>query len=354
MRIKTLIIVLLFTIQLSAQEVITFKGSEPSFYNRYKSMISEAKKQNIENYWIVYTFERLMPENSYIGHFSRSNMEKVKLAEILYPGQPVNYLNSISKNDRASNKKVLKEIAVLLEMHNHKVVEIDISTIDMHVDLHGMSVMLMGMAEEKTSMEFIADFYKDALTRDMKESLITAAGMHKSINESFDFLLDKIENEKDSDLREEAVFWLGNLENPKALPILKNIALNEANEDVAEKAVFALYEMDTEESVEALIEIAKTPGRHDIREKAIFWLGELAGERAINTLDEIIYSNEETELQEQAIFALAELDNGQGIPKLIKVANEHPNKEVRKKAIFWLGESGDERALQALIDMVKK
>ncbi len=73
----------------------------------------------------------------------------------------------------------------------------------------------------------------------------------------------------------------------------------------------------------------------------------------MDTLTDLVFSNEETEVQQQAVFALSQLDNNKGVPKLIEIANTHPNKQIRKKAIFWLGESEDDRAIEALIQMVK-
>ena len=105
---------------------------------------------------------------------------------------------------------------------------------------------------------------------------------------------------------------------------------------------------------DAFIDLAKTAKNKQVREKAIFWLGQLAGKKALETLTDIVFDEEKTELQEKAVFALSQLDNGEGIPKLIKAAKEHPNPQIRKKAIFWLGESGDQRALEALIEMVQK
>ncbi|MBN2091183.1 HEAT repeat domain-containing protein [candidate division KSB1 bacterium] len=36
------------------------------------------------------------------------------------------------------------------------------------------------------------------------------------------------------------------------------------------------------------------------------------------------------------------------------MAKTHPNPEIRKKAIFWLGQSKDPRAIETLVEIVRK
>jgi len=344
---------LLFT-SLQAQDITTYSGQEKALEQRWNWAIEEADKKDLNKYWIVYTFEHLMNQNSYIGHFSRNHKNKVKLGEILYPGSPKDYFESMNYHGNVKNaKKINKEIAVLFSFRKDKIIESKISTIDMHFDLGKKPVLWLGLASEEESIKLITGEYSKIEDPEAKESLISAAGMHKNVSQSFDFLKEIIENEKDNELREDAVFWFGQLNNPKAIPFLKMIATNDRNEDVAEKAVFALYNIESEESIDAIIELTKKAGNHDVREKAIFWLGQIAGKKAAEALDDIVYSDEETDIQKKAVFAISQLDHGKGVPKLIKIAKTHPNPQIRKKAIFWLGESEDDRALDALIEMVQ-
>jgi len=58
-------------------------------------------------------------------------------------------------------------------------------------------------------------------------------------------------------------------------------------------------------------------------------------------------------VQKQAVFALTQLSDGESIPALIKIAKTHRNPEARKTAIFWLGQSENQRALDAIVDIIK-
>ncbi|MCB0282489.1 MAG: HEAT repeat domain-containing protein [Calditrichaeota bacterium] len=349
---KILIVIFCYTF-LSAQEIIPSGTREQNLQQRWSDAI-KTQKNSPSEYLIIYTFERMMPENSYIGHFNSEWEGRKKLGEYLYPELPVNYLETLKGKDSHSDKNVMKELAMIFIMKSETVIDVDMSTIDVHYDLANRNVIWLGHSNETESINLVQQLYGQTDSDDLKKDFITAAGLHKSAPESYTFLKQIIENNNSSELREDAVFWIAELDNPKALPFLKGIALNDKDENVAEKAVFALYNIKSDESTDTIIDLAKNAQSHEVREKAIFWLGQLAGKKAESTLSDIIFDENETDLQEKAVFALSQLDKGQGIEKLIKVAKEHPNPKVRKKAIFWLGESGDDRALEALIDMVKR
>jgi len=347
--------IFLFCSFILAQDVITYSGNETDLAKRWDWAEKKAQQLNIENYWVVYTFERLMPENNTIGHYYHSGESSgKKLAELLYPNRPIDYIMSLKGHYKSnSTKKVQKEIALLHKIENNSVTEVDMSTIDLHFRLKGLPVLWLGITNEQQSIHRIIDTYNNVKSEDTKETLISAVGMHKSVDESYNFLKEVINSDENGELREDAVFWIGHIGNPKVIPLLKETALSDHDEDVAEKAVFSLHNMDTDEALDAVIFLTQK-AKGDVREKAIFWLGQLAGKKAIESLEDIVFSEDETDIQKQAVFALSQLDDDRGIPKLIKIANEHPNPKIRKNAIFWLGESGDDRALDALIKMVKK
>lgn len=349
-----LLFFLIIILQSNAQTIIPYKGDATSLEQRWDWAIKTAESSKNTNYWIVYTFERMMPENNTIGHYDWGDNPGSTLGHLLYPNRPMDYIKSIRGNSfHNSSKNVLKEIALLYEIENKKVIQVEMSTIDLFFKLKGLSVYWLGIVQEKESMDKIVKTYNEVKSMDAKETLISAAGMHNSVPESFYFFKNIVNSDEKNELREDAVFWTGQLDNPQALSFLKDVALSDRDEDVAEKAIFALQEMESEEATDAIIYIIKNADNREVREKAVFWLGQIASEMAVDKLDDIAFSDDETAIQKQAVFALAQLEDGRGIPKLIKIANTHPNPKIRKNAIFWLGESNDDRALQALIDLVQ-
>ncbi len=83
----------------------------------------------------------------------------------------------------------------------------------------------------------------------------------------------------------------------------------------------------------------------DVRNQAVFWLGEFAGDKAIASLDSIAYEAGDREVRKQAIFAVSRRPTEEAVPHLLRMAETLPDRELRKTAIFWLSRSSDPRAL---------
>lgn len=92
----------------------------------------------------------------------------------------------------------------------------------------------------------------------------------------------------------------------------------------------------------------------DTRESAIFWLGQLAGEKAASGLEDIVASDGDTEVKEMALFALSQLPDGAGFDALVKVVRDNENPDLVQASMFWLGQSGDPRALDLFEEILTR
>jgi HEAT repeat protein len=109
------------------------------------------------------------------------------------------------------------------------------------------------------------------------------------------------------------------------------------------------------EALVEMIRIAKEDRDDDIREKAVFWLGQKASAESVKTLKDIVQSpTEEDKLKEQAVFAISQLPKDKAVPILIEIAKSNKSADVRKKAMFWLGQTGDPAALKFFEDILLK
>jgi HEAT repeat protein len=63
---------------------------------------------------------------------------------------------------------------------------------------------------------------------------------------------------------------------------------NDPETEVKKKAVFALSQMHDEDAVPRLISLAKTNKNAVVRKQAIFWLGQSGDPRALDFLEEIL------------------------------------------------------------------
>lgn len=159
---------------------------------------------------------------------------------------------------------------------------------------------------------------------------------------------------KNTEMRGQAIFWLGqNAESKKIINALKRFAINDPEPRIQKKAVFALSQVSDDNGLPMLLDIAKKHKNSKIRGEAIFWLGQNSNsDEIIKAIEKFALSDPEPSVQEKALFALSQVSGNKGIPALIKIAKKHPKVKLRKKAIFWLGQSEDERAMEAIEDIL--
>lgn len=118
--------------------------------------------------------------------------------------------------------------------------------------------------------------------------------------------------------------------------------------------VFPISISKEPEAIDLLLRMAKSEESRDVRQQALFWVGQKAGAKAAALLSDVVANDPDTEIKKRAVFSLSQLPKDEGIPRLIQVARTNANPAVRKQAMFWLGQSGDPRALSFFEEILKK
>jgi HEAT repeat protein len=231
-------------------------------------------------------------------------------------------------------------------------------------------------------------------------------------------LVRAIKNDPDAEVREQAVFWIGQSGSDAAIGILQDIIRTETNEDLLDKAVFSLSQHRSTQAGTILRDLAQRDGApQHLREQAIFWLSQRKGEDNLKMLmelyprvnqdalkDKILFSvsqvgaeesgrflvtvaqdtresmeqrkqalfwlgqtrsapgdlyqmydrTREPELKEQLIFVYSQRRDAEAVTKLIDILKTEKDTKLRSKAVFWLGQSKDSRALKAIEELINK
>jgi HEAT repeat protein len=390
-----------------SQEVLHAPAEQKSFAQRLDWAKSTAKAgpSFVNGYWIGYSIERTMHEDSSMGWSGRSDKDIPTLQELLSGKgradpdavQERKMLAAVQKElqavsaDKKERQKVLKKVAILFSYPSpdSKMTDFDkvnMSTLNCLVDLKGRPLVWLGTVKDTESIPFLDKLYESSQRDKCKRGLMAAVSMHdtKSLvipclqkyvkedsmdlrcqavfwlaqqdhRDAFDILEDVVRNDTSSKVREETVFWIGQkAKTDDLIKVVETVALKDPVREVRKKAVFALSQVPEERGVEALIRIARTEKDLATRKEAIFWLSQKASKRAMESLEEIVFDAEHTELQERAVFAISQWPKDQSIPALSKICKDHPNPKIRKKAIFWLGQTGDPRAVDALAEIVRR
>ncbi|MBX9928664.1 MAG: HEAT repeat domain-containing protein [Gemmatimonadaceae bacterium] len=232
-----------------------------------------------------------------------------------------------------------------------------------------------------------------------------------------DALMDAAQRDPDTEVREQAVFWLSQTRSEKAVTLLEQLLKDGKDEALQKKAMFSLAQSKSPRGYAALREYAASNSANpELRLEAIFWLGQSrdaehvdflkklfptitdadvqdkilfavsqnrsqgawlveqasnpklslerrkqalfwagqSGGTSVATLGSVYAANTDREMKEQVLFVLSQRRDAAAVDKLMDVARTESDRELRKKAIFWLGQSRDPRAAQFLAELIAK
>lgn len=123
--------------------------------------------------------------------------------------------------------------------------------------------------------------------------------------------------------------------------------------DDEDRHVAAIAMHDHPRVVPELIQLARNHRNTKVRRDAVFWLGQRAGDRASAELERVIDEDPEDDVREHAVFAVSQLPRERSVPILIKLVKTHDRPAVRKRAMFWLAQTGDPRALDLIEEILQ-
>ncbi len=354
-------------------EVVPYSGPEAGLSAKIEWATRQAERSGFEDgFWVGYSIKRLMGKNSHIGSYDDSRRgQDLTVAEILSgkrspersetDGEVVRRMAREMLDDlegRGEDEvKVWKDLGLFYRFGTGPkpaLEKVRMSNLDLTFDFDALPLLWLGEAADEESLDVVGRFYAAAGADKTRKGLVAAAGLHGTADLTVPFLAKVLDSRDSDDVRKDAAFWLGQQESRSALGILVRAAKSDSSRSVRKNAVFALSQTGLPEAVDELIALAKGPAETEVRKEAVFWLGQIASKKAGTALEEFAAKDDDIRIQEHAVFALSQLPRGEGVEPLIRLAKTHPDPRIRKKAVFWLSETDDPRALQTLIDIIKK
>jgi HEAT repeat protein len=188
--------------------------------------------------------------------------------------------------------------------------------------------------------------------------------------------------------RREAVFWLGQNGDPRALRMVRSV-IEDASEAtrVRAHAIFSLSQgKDTPESDFAYLRRTYSRLAHDelkeavlhgmtqdedeggrwlieramdsreptrLRKTALFWAGQ-ADATPTADLVRVYRESTDNELREHAIFVLSQRRDDAATDALMGIAREDRDRSMRGKALFWLAQKKDPRVTKLIAELLLK
>lgn len=154
-------------------------------------------------------------------------------------------------------------------------------------DVREQAAFWLGQRNTNDALTILTDvIYHDRSENVREQSIFAVSQMDdtRSIESLISFAKDK---KLERDIRSKAMFWLGEKASKHAVKTLEDIADNDEDSEIQRQALFALTQND-DGGVDMVIKIAKTHHNKKLRREAIFWLGQSEDPRALETLVEII------------------------------------------------------------------
>jgi HEAT repeat protein len=189
-------------------------------------------------------------------------------------------------------------------------------------------------------------------------------------------------------VRKAAVFWLGQVDEPRARPLLRSIVADASEtEEIRGAAIFslsqgngahdadaaflreifprlptdrlkdrvlmAMSQSDDPENARWLVAQARDEQQPiEVRKKALFWAGQ--GHATVADLMSVYTSTSESRLREHLIFVLSQRDETAAIDALMGIARSDDDRRMRGKALFWLAQKNDPRVTKLIAELVTR
>jgi hypothetical protein len=140
----------------------------------------------------------------------------------------------------------------------------------------------------------------------------------------------------------EGVIDLGEVPPQAAADFLLDIAAHSRRSVAEDAILPAILARDVEVWPAVLEIARDDDRPEDVRENAVFWLGQLAGEKACAGLVAIVEDDDEDmEVRQAAVFALSQGHGRNNADYLMRIARTNPHPQLRRSAMFWLAQSDD-------------
>ncbi|HEX6832482.1 MAG TPA: HEAT repeat domain-containing protein, partial [Rudaea sp.] len=193
---------------------------------------------------------------------------------------------------------------------------------------------------------------------DLAESEIAALAMHEdaSATGALARLSDATHPRK---LREQALFWSGQLRGADGARLAERVATGDADPDLRAHAVFVLSQVQRDraggmDGYASIHRIAQNDASEHVREQALFWMAQTGDARAKNDILAALGRETSERVREQAVFALSQLKDHEAEGALIGVVRGNYPRKAKEQALFWLGQSGSDRAVEFLDEVLTK
>ncbi|MEX2280883.1 MAG: HEAT repeat domain-containing protein, partial [Gemmatimonadota bacterium] len=155
------------------------------------------------------------------------------------------------------------------------------------VQLREKAIFHLSQHRDPANSAFLRTLYPKLTNVSLKEQVLFALSQRRGEgNEKW--LMDVAANESEPfDARKNAIFWAGQMRGVSIADLVA-VYDRTSNREMKEQMIFIYSQRREREAVDKLMDIAKNDKTKDLREKAIFWLGQSKDPRVQKFLEDLI------------------------------------------------------------------
>ncbi len=154
-------------------------------------------------------------------------------------------------------------------------------------ELQSKVIFWLGQRGDAETSEYLRRHYGRATSAKIKERIIFSMAQDDRA-ETARWILGVAQNEREPvDLRKQALFWAGQMK-AVSMTELGALYGRATSSEFKEQLIFVYSQRREPAALDKLLEIARTETNKDLRQKAIFWIGQSSDQRAAEFLLELI------------------------------------------------------------------
>jgi hypothetical protein len=181
-----------------------------------------------------------------------------------------------------------RRVWILFRVDEGRVDRIRLASEDCTLDVGGLTVHWANNVSPDASVTLLSSFLTAGTERRTADGALTALAMHRE-PAALERLLVAARDGATAHLRGQALFLLAQRAGEQAIGAITAAIANDPETDVKRRAVFALSQLPRDEGVPRLIELARTNSNPVVRKQAMFWLGQSRDPRALKFFEEILF-----------------------------------------------------------------
>lgn len=303
-------------------------------------------------YYQALAYYRMGGRSNYDRAYSKLNEQLSRYPEAASSGDAEELMVRIEgelarRGDAQAAERLAREVEREHE-HQERIVQ--------EADLKAMALHALIQADPEKAIPYLTKVLQNRTpeTAELREQAVFILGQHES-DQTLDLMLDVVRNDPEPDVKAQAAFWLTQVDDPRAIDATISI-LEDPNldEDLKGQAVFALGQTDDPRAGQILRDYAsRSDVDPEIRGMAVHGLAQHPSPENAALLKQMFNDVDDPEVREQILFALTQMPGAVDGDWLLSIfSNENEEDEVREMALFMAGQSGnvDARVLSEMYE----